>query len=53
MNRTDLSSIVLVAGAAIMTFVMGVAFVMLSSFMPIRYASGLDTETTLRERTAG
>jgi len=45
--------VVLVAGAAVMTFVMGVAFVMLSSIMPIRYASGLDTETTLRERTAG
>ncbi len=45
--------VVLVAGAAISTFVMGVAFVMLSSVMPIRYAGKLDTELVIRERTAG
>ncbi len=43
--------IIFVAGATMMTIVMGAAFVMLSSFVPIRYAAGLDTERTIRERT--
>ncbi len=44
--------VVLVMGAAITIFIMGLFFVMLSSYMPIQYARKLDTETTIRERTA-
>lgn len=40
-------------GATITTFVAGFAFVLLSSIVPIRYSRKLDTEKTLRERTAG
>lgn len=43
--------IIFVAGATIMTIVMGAAFVMLSSFVPIRYMSRLDTGRSIRERT--
>ena len=45
--------VVLLAGATATTFAVGLASVLLSSAMPVRYAWGLDTETTLRERTAG
>ena len=43
--------IVFVLGATVLTVAMGAAFVMLSSFVPIRYAAGLDTGRTIRERT--
>ena len=37
----------------IFIFVIGFLFLLTSSVVPIRYALGLDTETVLRERTAG
>lgn len=40
-------------GATIITFFAGLAFVMLSSVFPIRYARKIDTEKTIRERTTG
>lgn len=40
-------------GATIITFFAGLTFVMISSIFPIRYARKLDTEKTIRERTAG
>lgn len=40
-------------GATITTFVAGFAFVLVASIVPIRYARKLDTEKTIRERTAG
>lgn len=40
-------------GATFSTFALGLAFVLLSTAVPARYASGLDTERTMRERTAG
>jgi ABC-type antimicrobial peptide transport system permease subunit len=45
--------IILAAGAMTTTFFLGVFFVLLSSVMPIRYSWKLDTEQTIRERTAG
>jgi ABC-type antimicrobial peptide transport system permease subunit len=45
--------IVLAVGAMATTFFLGVVFVLLSSAMPIRYSWKLDTEQTIRERTAG
>ena len=45
--------VILLVGAATTTFVMGLAFVLLSSTMPIRYSWKLDTDRTIRERTAG
>ncbi len=45
--------VILAAGAMITTFLLGVVFVLLSSIMPIRYSWKLDTEQTIRERTAG
>jgi len=45
--------IVFAIGATITTFAAGFAFVLLSSIVPFRYARKLDTEKTLRERTAG
>ncbi|NOQ53729.1 MAG: FtsX-like permease family protein, partial [Thermoplasmata archaeon] len=45
--------VILATGAMITTFFLGVVFVMLSSVMPIRYSWKLDTEQTIRERTAG
>ncbi len=45
--------VVFAVGAMITTFFLGVVFVMLSSIMPIRYSWKLDTEQTIRERTAG
>jgi putative ABC transport system permease protein len=45
--------VVLVLGATITTFVFGVVLVFFSSAMPIRYSSKLDTDKTIRERTAG
>jgi len=40
-------------GATIITFFAGLAFVLLSSVFPIRYARKIDTEKTIRERTTG
>jgi putative ABC transport system permease protein len=37
----------------ILMMVVGMMFVLLSSFVPINYARKLDTEKTIRERTAG
>ncbi len=45
--------IIITIGATITTFLIGAAFVMLSSAVPIRYSGKLDTERTIRERTAG
>ncbi len=45
--------VILATGAMITTFFLGVVFVLLSSIMPIRYSWKLDTEQTIRERTAG
>jgi putative ABC transport system permease protein len=45
--------VVLVIGATITTFVFGVVLVLMSSVMPIRYSWKLDTDKTIRERTAG
>ncbi|MFW3146904.1 MAG: ABC transporter permease [Thermoplasmatota archaeon] len=45
--------IMFAVGATLLTFVAGFAFVLLSSFVPIRYANKLDVERTIRERTAG
>jgi len=45
--------IMITVGATITTFLIGAAFVMLSSVVPIRYSGKLDTEKTIRERTAG
>jgi putative ABC transport system permease protein len=45
--------VVLVIGGSILTFVSGFAFVLLASGVPIRYTKKLDTEATIRERTAG
>jgi hypothetical protein len=43
--------IIFVAGPTVMTIVMGAAFVMLSSFVPIDHMSRLDTGRSTRERT--
>jgi ABC-type lipoprotein release transport system permease subunit len=40
-------------GATIITFFAGLAFVLLSSAFPIRYARKIDTEKTIRERITG
>jgi putative ABC transport system permease protein len=45
--------VILAVGAMTTTFFLGVVFVLLSSIMPIRYSWKLDTEKTIRERTAG
>jgi len=45
--------VVFALGVSISTFVIGYVFVFLSSLVPIRYSNKLDTEKTLRERTAG
>ncbi len=45
--------VVFAFGITMVTFLAGFAFVMFSSAIPIRYAGKLDTEKTLRERTAG
>jgi ABC-type lipoprotein release transport system permease subunit len=45
--------VVLAVGATMTIFVMGIAFVLLSSLVPIRYSGKLDTDRTIRERTAG
>jgi ABC-type antimicrobial peptide transport system permease subunit len=45
--------VIVAAGAMTTTFFLGVVFVLLSSAMPIRYSWKLDTEQTIRERTAG
>ena len=45
--------VVFIMGATLITLISGIAFVLLSSTIPIRYAKKVDTEKTLRERTAG
>jgi putative ABC transport system permease protein len=45
--------VVLAIGGTILTFVMGIVFILFSSIVPIRYSGKLDTEKTIRERTAG
>jgi putative ABC transport system permease protein len=45
--------VVLVLGATITIFIFGIVLVLFSSAMPIRYSSKLDTDKTIRERTAG
>jgi len=45
--------VILAVGAMTTTFLLGLVFVLLSSAMPIRYSWKLDTEQTIRERTAG
>ena len=39
--------------ATLLTFLFGFIFVLLASIVPIRYSAKLDTEKTIRERTAG
>ncbi|RLF58615.1 MAG: hypothetical protein DRN37_04820 [Thermoplasmata archaeon] len=43
----------LVMGANILILLIGFLFIQASSIVPIRYTRSLDTETVLRERTAG
>ncbi len=45
--------IIFIIGASITIFLIGFAFVVLSAGVPIRYSGKLDTEKTIRERTAG
>ncbi len=45
--------VIFIMGATIITLVSGIAFVLLSSIIPIRYSRKVDTEKTLRERTTG
>ncbi len=45
--------IIFVVSSTFMILILGMLFVELSSFVPIRYATKLETEKTIRERTAG
>ena len=45
--------VVFVLGATILIFMTGLSFVLLSAVVPIRYSAKVDTEKTIRERTAG
>jgi len=45
--------IVFIVSSTFIILILGMIFVELSSFVPIRYARSLDTEKTIRERTAG
>jgi len=45
--------VIFIMGATIITLVSGIAVVLFSSVVPIRYQRKVDTEKTLRERTAG
>lgn len=45
--------IVFIVSSTFMILILGMMFVELSSFVPIRYARSIDTEKTIRERTAG
>jgi putative ABC transport system permease protein len=45
--------IVFIVSSTFMILILGAMFVELSSFVPIRYARSIDTEKTIRERTAG
>jgi ABC-type antimicrobial peptide transport system permease subunit len=42
--------VVFVVWGTILTLLMGMAFIMISSLVPVRYMSRLDTERTIRER---
>jgi ABC-type lipoprotein release transport system permease subunit len=45
--------IIFIVSSTFMILILGMMFVELSSFIPIRYAKKIDTEKTIRERTAG
>jgi ABC-type antimicrobial peptide transport system permease subunit len=45
--------IMFLVGSTFTILILGMMFVEISSFVPIRYARSLDTEKTIRERTAG
>jgi ABC-type lipoprotein release transport system permease subunit len=45
--------IIFIVSSTFMILILGMMFVELSSFVPIRYARSIDTEKTIRERTAG
>jgi ABC-type lipoprotein release transport system permease subunit len=45
--------IIFIVSSTFMILILGAMFVELSSFVPIRYARKIDTEKTIRERTAG
>ncbi|UCF09006.1 MAG: FtsX-like permease family protein, partial [Thermoplasmata archaeon] len=45
--------IMFIVSSTFMILILGMMFVELSSFVPIRYARSIDTEKTIRERTAG
>jgi putative ABC transport system permease protein len=45
--------IIFIVSSTFMILILGAMFVELSSFVPIRYARSIDTEKTIRERTAG
>jgi ABC-type antimicrobial peptide transport system permease subunit len=45
--------IMFIVSSTFMILLIGILFVELSSYVPIRYAQKLDTEKTIRERTAG
>jgi ABC-type lipoprotein release transport system permease subunit len=45
--------IIFIVSSTFMILILGYIFVELSSFVPIRYARSIDTEKTIRERTAG
>jgi putative ABC transport system permease protein len=45
--------IVFIVASTFTILILGMLFVEISSFVPIRYARSIDTEKTIRERTAG
>jgi putative ABC transport system permease protein len=45
--------VVFIVGATFITFIGGMAFVLISAIFPIRYARKLDVEKTIRERITG
>jgi ABC-type antimicrobial peptide transport system permease subunit len=45
--------IIFIVSSTFMILLIGIMFVELSSYVPIRYAQKLETEKTIRERTAG
>jgi ABC-type antimicrobial peptide transport system permease subunit len=45
--------VIFIVGATFITFIGGLAFVLISAIFPIRYARKLDVEKTIRERITG
>ena len=45
--------VIFTIGAALLSFVMGIVFVIFSSFIPVKYSRNVDTEKVIRERTSG